>query len=30
MNDLFSALWDNTGEMEASIRVCYPDAATPE
>jgi hypothetical protein len=30
MNDLFSALWDNAGEMEATIRVRYPDAAAPE
>jgi hypothetical protein len=24
MNDLFSALWDNAGEMKATIRVRYP------
>jgi hypothetical protein len=24
MNDLFSALWDDTGEMKATIRVRYP------
>ena len=32
MNDLFSALWDNAGEMKATIRVRYPKpiASEPE
>jgi hypothetical protein len=29
MNDPSSALWDNAGDMEATIRVRYPQAAAP-